>query len=132
MPAGRPLKFKSPTDMQKLIDAYFEKCKFEEEPLTVTGLAIALDTTRETLMEYEVKPEFTDTVKKAKLKVEAYAEKMLFVGKSAAGPIFALKNFGWSDKTETELYGKNGGPIETKSNISDSDKAILERWKKST
>jgi len=31
--------------------------------------------------------------------------------------IFALKNFGWKDKQETELSGKDGKPIETTSEV---------------
>jgi hypothetical protein len=130
MPAGRPNKFKSVPELQKLIDDYFRKCEETEEPLTVTGLVLAMGTTRETLAEYEKKPEFSATIKTAKLKVEQYAEKMLFIGKSAAGPIFALKNFGWTDKTEQELYGPGKGPIQTQNSIPDADKEIIERFVK--
>ena len=72
-----------------------------QAPLTITGLALALDTTRQTLMDYQERDEFTDTVKRAKTVVENYAEKRLF-GNNATGAIFALKNFGWKDKFENE------------------------------
>lgn len=35
----------------------------------ITGLALALDTTRDTLMDYEGKDEFSDTIKKPSLKL---------------------------------------------------------------
>jgi len=98
---GRPVKFNNPEEITKAAEAYFKRCKDEEEPITVTGLAIALDTTRETLNQYGKKQEFSDAIKKAKLRVEHYAEIRLF-GPNPAGAIFALKNFGWSDRATPE------------------------------
>ena len=64
-------------------------------PYTITGLALALDTSRETLLEYEERPEFVDTIKKAKVKCENFAEQMLF-STTPTGSIFNLKNnYGW-------------------------------------
>lgn len=108
MPAGRPLKFRTPEEMQEKIDAYFKSVEEPKvvgdtifyEPVTITGLALALDTSRETLINYEKRDEFFDTIKRAKLRVENYAEKMLYIGKNSAGSIFALKNFGWTDKQD--------------------------------
>lgn len=100
--AGRPLKFKSAEELQEKIDAYFARCKEEEEPLTITGLALALDTTRDTLMDYEVKEEFSYTIKKAKLEIE-HAYELRNIKRGNAGDIFALKNFGWKDKTESDV-----------------------------
>jgi hypothetical protein len=96
---GRPLKFSTPEEMQEKIDAYFACCDENEEPITITGLALALDTTRELLCDYEEKDEFSDTIKKAKLRVQHAYEKRL-VKRGNAGDIFALKNFGWKDKQE--------------------------------
>jgi len=123
--AGRPLKFKTVEELQKKIDAYFDSCweerdirntegavlgkqKVQTMPYTITGLALALDTTRETLMDYEEKDGYSDTIKMAKLRCQNFAEQQLFTGKNAAGPIFALKNYGWRDKIENELTGKDG------------------------
>jgi hypothetical protein len=80
-------------------------------PLTVTGLACALDTTRETLLDYENKPEnaqFSDTIKRAKGFIQRYAEEYLYNGKNQTGAIFNLKNnWGWVDRTETDITSKN-------------------------
>lgn len=111
---GRPVKYETPEEMQKLVDEYFEKGayvevgdKMEFRP-TVTGLALALDLTREGLCSYSGKKEFSDTVKKAKARVELAIEQKLY-GNSVAGLIFNLKNnFGWKDKTETEHSGMIG------------------------
>mgnify|MGYP000863430411 FL=1 len=140
---GRPLKFKSVKELQNAIDEYF-KSLFEPafdmwgNPVvnkktgeqifrktsvaTITGLAVALDTTRETLLDYENKKhdgkdrelteveraeneqivDFSDTIKKAKLRIYADTEQQLYRGKPT-GAIFSLKNnYGWVDKTVTE------------------------------
>jgi hypothetical protein len=83
-------------------------------PYTITGLALALNTTRETLLDYEDKEEFTDTIKAAKLRCENYNEQMLY-GPSPTGTIFNLKNnYGWKDRTEQENSGEQKLIVETR------------------
>lgn len=98
-PGGRPLKFKSVEALSKLADEYFIVTPINQ--WTITGLALALDTSRETLMNYEAKEEFFDTIKRYKTKVENAYELSLRVN-GRAGDIFGLKNFGWKDKTEVD------------------------------
>lgn len=98
---GKPLKFKTVEELQKKIDDYFYSCDEENDPITITGLALALDTTRETLCDYEEKDAYSDTIKKAKLRVQHAYEKRL-VKRGNGGDIFALKNFGWKDKSEVD------------------------------
>lgn len=99
MAGGRPLKFKNKDDLLSRIESYFSEVKMEE--WTITGLALALDTSRETLMNYEDREEFFDTIKKAKEMVHnAYEIDLRKKGRS--GDIFALKNFGWSDRQEID------------------------------
>lgn len=75
----------------------------EQIPYTVTGLALALGTNRSTLVNYETRDEFFDTIKRAKTKIEDFAEQRLF-GNNPTGTIFNLKNnYGWKDKTETDI-----------------------------
>lgn len=115
MPAGRPLQFETPEVMQEAIDAYFTDCELKEQPPTVTGLALALDLTREGLVTYEGRDAFSDTVKRAKLRVQSTIEAGLLKGYNATGAIFNLKNnFGWKDKQEQEISGPGGGPIDSK------------------
>lgn len=94
---GRPLKFGTPEELQDKIDEYFDLTPKEE--WTWTGLALHLDTSRETLREYRERPEFVDSLKKALLKVEnGYEIDLKKHGRS--GTIFALKNFDWKDRIE--------------------------------
>lgn len=111
MDRGRPPKYKTPEEMQEVIDDYFYNLAEDEKP-TIVGLALALNLSRQGLLEYADKGEFSDTVKRAKMKVELALEQHLYSG-AVAGAIFNLKNnFGWKDKTEVdnthkgELYHK--------------------------
>ena len=98
---GRPAKYEAKEELQEKIDNYFKKCDLEKEPYTVTGLGLALDMSRQDLINYSNKEEFFDTIKNAKQKVENYLEKRLINDSSATGIIFNLKNnYGWKDKQE--------------------------------
>lgn len=109
---GRPPKYKTKEEIQEKIDKYFMDCDRKNEPYTVTGLCLALDICRDTLSEYMKKDEFSDTIKKAKLKVENYLEKRLINDNSTTGIIFNLKNnFGWKDKQEVEHSGEVNNPF---------------------
>jgi hypothetical protein len=99
---GRPLKFATVPELQKKIDEYFKHRAEMHLPFTVSGLALFLDTTRETLMDYQHRDKFADAIKRAKLRCADYAETEMYLGKNAAGPIFALKNFAWRDKQEVD------------------------------
>ena len=125
---GRPLKFETVQELQDKIKAYFESCwrpkldmfgnriKDKEtgqevleqfKPYTISGMAVFLDTSRETLMDYqdeEKRPGYSDTIKAAKEVCYAYTEESLFMGKNPSGSIFSLKNnYGWKDQTQTDL-----------------------------
>lgn len=126
-PVGRPPKYRSKEEIQQKIDAYFRECDGEPyydadgrplvssqgrvvyrkapKPPTVTGLALALGfTTRTTLLKYQGKKEFMDTITRAKSKIEAYAEERLFDRDGVQGAKFSLMNnfSGWNEKREDE------------------------------
>lgn len=112
MPRGRPKAYTEAEIMKQKIDKYFQECEQKNEPYTITGLCIALDICRDTLSEYMKNDEFSDTIKKAKLKVENYLEKHLITDSSTTGIIFNLKNnFGWSDKQQIEHSGNVNNPF---------------------
>lgn len=123
MPAGRPPFYESVEQLEKAIDDYFnegvetkkviigkgETARIEEIPVpTISGLVYYLGfESRQSFYDYEEKPEFTYTVKRARLWIEKEYEAQLNIG-NTVGAIFALKNMGWKDKTETELNGNLG------------------------
>lgn len=110
---GRPLKFKSVDLLEEQIEAYFDKCDKEERPYTVSGLALYLDTDRATLLRWqdeennykelseEDNKRLCNAIKKAKQRIEGYAEEQLFRKTNVAGVIFNMKNnWNWADKQE--------------------------------
>lgn len=116
---GRPPFYDTVEELQEAIKAYFNKPptkkvivgkgddrqEIELPLLTLTGLAYHLGfESRQSFYDYEEKPEFTYTLKRARLFIERDYEMQLQLG-NPAGAIFALKNFGWKDKQETEHTG---------------------------
>lgn len=102
---SRPAKYQTAEDIELVIESYFQN---NASKPTVTGLALHLGfTSRQAILNYEAKSEFVDAIKRAKLRIEQYYEEALF-SKYTIGAIFALKNFGWSDKFEGEIK-HNGG-----------------------
>ena len=100
---GRPRKYKTVEKLQAAIDKYFE----EVDKFTICGLALHLGfVSRNSLLSYEgYSEEFFCTIKRAKTRIEQYYEEHL-VENNAAGSIFALKNFDWSDKTDVVFEDK--------------------------
>ena len=128
--SGRRSLFKSKEEMQEKIDKYFKDCEGEpvrdrdgdivkdkygipviigQRPPTVTGLALALGfNSRQSLLNYQGKKEFFDTIIRAKSRIEQYTEERLFDREGVNGAKFSLTNNfeGWSDKSEMEFKGE--------------------------
>lgn len=125
---ARPPFYKTAKQMQKKIDEYFKSCEGVEltdedgkivrnkggypvmigrKPPTTGGLALALGfKSRQALLNYQARDEkFNDTLMRAKLRIEAYAEERLYDKEGSAGAQFNLRNNfkGWdADKKEKE------------------------------
>lgn len=131
-PVGRPPKFTCKEQIQELGEAYLRECmgkpyimddgsvlldKYGEvilvgrHPPTVTGLARALGfTSRQSLLEYQAKAEFSDTVTRLKLQIEEYAEERLFDKDGQRGAEFSLKyNFRWAQEAEKDSSEDENG-----------------------
>lgn len=98
---GRPLKYQTVDEMQVEIDSYFRKCKEERRPFTITGLAHALDISRQALLNYSERKDFVDTISRARRRIQLFAEESLYNREFFKGAQFSLKNnHGWKDKQE--------------------------------
>lgn len=107
-PVGRPRLFQTPEEFDAKVDEYCQHCKATDEPITWTGLALYLGfAARRSIDEYARYEGFSHSVKRAKLLVEYAYEKRL-MGNNAAGPIFVLKNMGWSDRQELDHTSSDG------------------------
>lgn len=103
MAGGRPLKFRTAVELQRKIDAYFDKCDEENKPYSIEQLATSIGIARQTLWEYQGRDKFADAIKMAKQRIAGNVEQIMLSGKAQAGCIFWLKNHGWSDKQEIEV-----------------------------
>lgn len=137
---GRPKMYTTPEEMQTIIDEYFDSCftdnpilnddgkvigvtRVQIRPFTITGLCIALDMDRDSLLNYEKVEsykEFFGTVSRAKLKCHNYAEELSLTSRNPNGVLFNLKNnYGWKDKTETALTDADGNNLTINVNITE-------------
>ena len=123
---GRPPFYKTVDELQSAIDDYFKNgvkvktvvvgsgktsSKVNIEVPTITGLALHLGfCDRSSFYDYEKNNEFSYTIKKARFFIEQHYEELLQTG-NVTGAIFALKNFGWVDRVDSniELKGKDIG-----------------------
>lgn len=118
---GRPLTFKTPEELQAVIDEYFNWCDNRTKnvyikeagdnvpisfpaPYTMSGLARRLGITRQTLVNYGNKELFFDTVRDARDRVQEDVETRLMETSNQSGAQFSLKNnFNWKEKTEIDV-----------------------------
>jgi len=110
-PVGRPPMYNTPEELQAKIEEYFEGGfrkvrrivggkEVEMPKITISDLVLFLGfCDRHSFYEYEKKPEFTHTIKRARSMIEREYEDRL-TENNPAGAIFALKNFNWTDKQE--------------------------------
>jgi hypothetical protein len=120
-PVGRPPAFKTKEELEGKIQEYFDYCDnriksvyvkdigdniqmAHPAPYTMSGLARRLGIDRDTLINYSHKDNFSALIKEAREKVQEDVETRLMETSNQSGAIFNLKNnFGWKDKTETDL-----------------------------
>jgi hypothetical protein len=146
---GQPPKYETPEQLQAKIDEYFLKGMNMRKVVvgppnakrievmampTITGLVLYCGfCDRNSFYMLEKLPDFTNTIKSARTRIEQNYEEELISG-LGAGAIFALKNFGWVDRTEidhnvkeslyVEYENKSAADIERES--SDLAKKIIE------
>lgn len=129
---GRPfgtLKYDNINDLQKGIDKYFADCDphvmydddgniiynkdgtpamTPQKPYTMSGLAYALDVSRQTLINYKAidfeDNNYLDAISRARQKVEQWTATALYNRDMARGAEFTLKNnHAWRDQQDINL-----------------------------
>lgn len=137
-PGGRPLKYETVEELDRAIQNYFAEqdphetkalvetgrdakgnllydtrnVLTEQKPYTMSGLARAVGLSRQGLLEYSNKDEFSDSIRAAKQRCEEYAESQLY-GPFANGAKFNLTNNysgryqPWADKTAIDHTTKD-------------------------
>jgi len=115
------LAFTDPEELEQRIEEYFasrikrrkvfpkDGDPYEEEyqvPPTMAGLALALDTTRVTILHYgrgdgERDPRFISIIARAKMRIAEFAEEALYTQQASRGAAFALTvNHGYGKEAE--------------------------------
>lgn len=119
--AGKNRKYQTPQELADKIEEYFvsleptwdeenEKWIPPSKNPTLNGLATYLEFYDKSALDtYGNDPAFSPLLKRAKMLIEDGYEQRLF-GNSPTGAIFALKNFGWIDKTQHEEVGNTNKP----------------------
>lgn len=109
--------FKTVKELEDKIEEYFATGAYKRKVVTENGQVIEVPTpmitdlalflgfcNRQSFYDYENNEEFSDALKKARARIEREYEANLR-NSSCAGSIFALKNFGWVDKTDEPKEG---------------------------
>lgn len=115
-------KYRTPDELEKAVSKYFANLPTVKKIVgdnlidvpcpTITGLALYLGfVDRQSMYDYEKIEGFSCTIKRARAFITKHYEELLQVG-NTTGAIFALKNFGWKDKTEIETEYKNTPTIQ--------------------
>ena len=95
---GRPAKYKNSKEIEEVYAGYELYCFDNRLPITITGACLFMGfSSRQSFYDYGKKKAFSYTIKRIHLAVENYYETLLHNGKNPGGPIFALKNLGWTD-----------------------------------
>lgn len=119
MTAGRPPIWDSPEELQAAVDKYFEDCrnrKIKKQtvqkgevvewevswPVSMAGLALALDVSRDTLNRYSKTDKFSDIIMRARKRIEDENLALASVGchDSKIAALNLASNFGYSTKQE--------------------------------
>ncbi|NLZ18442.1 MAG: hypothetical protein GX087_12075 [Desulfobulbaceae bacterium] len=87
--------------LKKRVDEYFATTPQAQQ--SVTGLALALDTSRQSLCNWQRDDELGHIVTMAKARIE-HAYELIGVERGRAFDIFRLKNMGWRDRYENDTH----------------------------
>jgi len=127
---GRPKLYTSVDEVASIIEEYFNYCDnriqhiysakadgvievMNPAPYTMSGLALALDMDRKSLLNYSKQEDFFPTIKKARERVEADIEERMNDKQTfTPGLIFNAKNnFGWVDAQRVDARIETVTPI---------------------
>lgn len=126
---GRPRVYQDAETFSTKVDDYFGDCEERERKPTLAGLCVFMGfSDKESFSNYATYgEEFSRTVKRTKLLMEDDRQQLL-LSKDKFTPGVALdlqNNHGWKNKSETELTGANGGPVETVNWVAGADEELL-------
>lgn len=111
--------FRKPEEAAEKLKEYFETVP--KDDWTITGVALHCGmSSKNTFYEYCKREEYEELFNHARLMVE-HSYEMSLRRNGRTGDIFALKNFGWTDKQEIEQLNVN---VEAELSESEADEII--------
>ena len=106
-PIGIPPLYNSPQELQSKIDEYFNS----DSKYTIAGLCLFLGfASRQSFYDYENKPNFAYTIKKARLRLEEYYESKVLTAGIQTGVMYMLNCFKYQEPIDNEIQNKNKKP----------------------
>lgn len=119
---GRPLKYNA-EEIETIKTEFINYIRETDIPI-IAEFAYQNNVPRDAIYDYA---EFSALKKLCIEKKESQLEKMGLAGQvNVTMAIFSLKQLGWSDKTQTEITGKDGGAIQINTSLNDKLKLIAE------
>ena len=118
---ARPRHYDDPAEFDAKVDQYVLEAREAGDPLTMTGLAIALGfVDKSSIYQYQENPKFLHSVKRARQLVQ-HSTEMWAIRERSPGAIFSLKhNYGWRDKHEID-HNVKSNPTEVAVRFVDDD-----------
>lgn len=96
-------KFVSPEILMEVCNSYFDRCDYHNAPYTLSGLCLTIGYSREALLSPWHEPGIAEILIQARLIIEQQLEYRLLTEKKISGITFALKQLGWSDRSQDNL-----------------------------
>ena len=99
---GHPRTYKSPEQMQKAIDEYFDECDAKEKPYLISGLCLKLGFLhRSDLVNYSgYSKVYHNIITRARQKVQAYAEAKCYEKHSQGAQFILNAGHNWSTNAQ--------------------------------
>ncbi len=94
---------------------YMDLCDSCRYPIYRAGVALACGISEDDLVAMVSNKFYAQAASIVMTRISAYAQRMLYMGYSATGPIFALKQHNWTDKVEQIDGAKGKGDLSAKS-----------------
>lgn len=106
------IQYKTPEEFEAKIDEYFDNTPIEKQ--TRAGLYVHLGMSKQSFANYKNYPNYSQIAEMAITRLE-YKYELKLNERGGTEAIFALKQYGWSDKQEVE--NKMSGGIQIVSSI---------------
>lgn len=95
--------YETQDQLMEAVNGYFESMDKQCMPYTISGLCLAIGYSREMLLRRCYDPSIGSILMQARLIVEQQHELQILTTNRTTGPIFALKNLGWSERAFLDI-----------------------------